>query len=216
MLLRYPHTPLARGNFWCTSRQYSRRAGEQATNVVEPVEAIKVPLRRNAITAAEKSALRRYRQSLKKVKQKELILWFEATFGKRITQPSVSEALSKKYRWLDNGTVRPDLKKRRYEQYPDLERALYAWCDRLRRTERTLTISGESLLRKTREIFRSLPQYQGQPMPSFSRHWLTDFKARYGMKQRPQRGETGSVGDGVVDAESVSRSLLRVLLSVAD
>ncbi len=93
-----------------------------------------MPPKRKAITLAQKQALRAQFFSFPnlKPKQEELRHWFESQFGQANSQSTCSEILSKKYEFLDElvGSEEMDngnTKKRRVENWPDLESALNLW-----------------------------------------------------------------------------------------
>jgi hypothetical protein len=56
-----------------------------------------MPAKRAAFSIDEKVALRKHSQQDRSLSQKDLVIWFEESFGKPIRQPTVSEILSSKY-----------------------------------------------------------------------------------------------------------------------
>ncbi|KAI6854140.1 hypothetical protein KC338_g9359 [Hortaea werneckii] len=166
--------------------------------------------RRWAYTHRERLALRRKRAAEPLFTQKGLCQWFNDQFAKPITQGTVSESLSKRYKHLDGlddeelGTQR---KKARFEKWPDLEAALAQWV--VAEQERQ-HISGDNLRLRASLLWHQLPQYYGQKEPPWSNGWLAGFKDRKGLKEYRRFGEASSV-----DEEAVMQGLLAVQARIA-
>ena len=147
----------------------------------------------NGITIEQRQALRRrFRnhqlQHRTKLSQKQLIQWFEATYGRKLTQGAVSQSLSARYAHLDQVVNEPPV---REGQWPDLERILLMW--QLSVEAKGGSTMGPMLKAKAKDIWRQLPQYSGKEEPQFSDGWLTRFKARYHIQHYRQHGEGAAV-----------------------
>lgn len=126
----------------------------------------------------EKAALRKHHAEHPKVSQKDLRTWFEGSFNKPIRRATVSEILSDRYLHLDSQIARSQAvrKRQRLAAYTDLENALSQWffaCE----ASPSLITSGEALKAKATLFWHRLPQYQGQPVPSFSEGGLPILSA---------------------------------------
>lgn len=86
---------------------------------------------------------------------KKVQKWFaESHSGKVISQPTISNILSKRSAdLLDHPLTNPQQKKRREVAWPRLDEALYEWHKRM---ERRIPISGIILKEKAREYFAVL------------------------------------------------------------
>ena len=159
--------------------------------------------KRTAYTNAEKTALRRHHQTYPILTQKELGVWFEGQTGKAIKQVTISEVLSDRYAFLDNGAVSssaldPSRKKQRQEQWLDLEEALSEWVVK---EQHRLPITGDIIRTKASWFWHRLPQYCSRPEPPWSNGWLAGFKQRRGIKDRRRHGEASSVDDTTMRAK---------------
>ena len=108
-----------------------------------------------------------------------MVEFFNDKYGRVLTQSTISESLSDKFKHLDNQDhpLRPDSKKRRESKWPDLDAALFEWQQRM--FANNITITNELLKRTAKDLFDRLPQCRDIEPPKFSTHWLNDFKARY-------------------------------------
>ena len=128
--------------------------------------------------------------------QKTCIAWFLEKYGLKISQSTVSESLSSHFRGLD--TANQDRSRLRSGQWPDLEKILYIWQQRIE--EKGRVISGELLREKAQRIWYELPQYSALPCPEFSNGWLQKFKKRHNISEHILHGEHGSVPE-IADEE---------------
>ncbi|EPX73104.1 ARS-binding protein [Schizosaccharomyces octosporus yFS286] len=137
------------------------------------------PVRRQAITIAEKKAIRNFYSGFEsKPGQKAIKEWFEDKFQKNISQATISTVLSSKYDYLDhNEIVNEGAVKLRPAKYPVLENALAEW--RLRMEKQNVSVSSESIRHAAMELWKKIPIYQNQPPPAFSNGWLEKFKKRH-------------------------------------
>ena len=151
-----------------------------------------MPRTRRPISNNQKAALRAQHHLKPYLSNLQLQQWFEAKYNQPINPSSISRILSVKYTDLDslsNERLLND-KRRRPEQWPDLEHALFSW---IQRAEERITISQEVIREKARQFWPAL--YPGKDMPTFSNGWLRGFQARRDVKFRVQHGEAGSLGE---------------------
>jgi hypothetical protein len=83
---------------------------------------------RQSVSNKERKALRQWYQCQHpKPRQSDAARWFESTFGRRITQSTVSESLSDRFTYLD-ATVTSNISfRQRQPQWPILEAILFEW-----------------------------------------------------------------------------------------
>ena len=75
--------------------------------------------------------------------------------------------------------------------WPDLEKVLFAWQQRIE--ARGGFTTGELLQTKARDIWRQFPQHSGKPVPEFSIGWLEGFKKRFKISLKVRHGEALSI-----------------------
>src|SRR5436305_366503 len=132
--------------------------------------------RKQAISIEQRRALRTWAHSQHpKPSQKACIEWFYKTYNHKLSQSTVSESLSPHFDELDKSTVTGQ--RLRTGQWPDLEKVLYNWQQRIDSSGGFTT--GDILREKAQEIWKKLPQYSDQRCPEFSVGWLDRFKKRY-------------------------------------
>ena len=124
--------------------------------------------------------------------QKACIDWYKNQYGHELSQSSVSDLLSNCYKNLDTIDPSPSIRNRTGAR-EDLEIILYEW-------QKTIELqggqtTGDLLVEKAHEIWRSLPQYENLPESCFSAGWLHHFKKRFNIKQHNYHGEVGSVSE---------------------
>ncbi|KAJ5698966.1 hypothetical protein N7462_000971 [Penicillium macrosclerotiorum] len=131
---------------------------------------------RASIPEVQKKALRVWQRSQKpRPTHAASVAWFEQTYGRRLTQSTISTILSKKYDYLD--TTAPSSRLRhRPSQWPILDERLSDW---LKDAQIGGAVSGEQILHKADEIFKNIPEYVDFPGPQFSQGWLWKFKQRH-------------------------------------
>ncbi|KAL2315592.1 HTH CENPB-type domain-containing protein [Schizosaccharomyces pombe] len=171
------------------------------------------PLRRQALTLAEKKAIRKhYFESATKPSQQELISWFEEHFHKKLAQSTVSSILSSKNEFLDNlDAENSQIRRNRQGKYPILENALIDWQTRLQKQDGAIT--GNAIKKSAAELWRRIPEYSELPIPEFSNGWLEKFKKRclkHGLKLQ---GESTSVNQGTYEENMVQ---IQELISLFD
>ena len=117
-------------------------------------------------------------------RQADCSLWFERQYKHRLSQSTVSEILSAKYKHLENdeNLSSTSLFRRRSANWPILESILSDW-------ERSISQQGGSLNRqilveKARQIWPQIPQYWHLPTPEISVGWLANFKKRHHIQKR--------------------------------
>jgi hypothetical protein len=134
---------------------------------------------RVGITEAQKQALRTWAfNQTPRAKGSVCAQWFERTYGRKLSQSSVSEILSKKFEYLDTKTASASARRRQHApRWPILEEQLVAWLDSQPTDARPPT--AEAMLKHARELWNQIPEYQTLPTPTFSNGWLDRFKLRY-------------------------------------
>lgn len=147
---------------------------------------------RSAFSDAERQALRQYYFSQKpRPSQRALITWFHENHGRKISQSTVSESLSDRYKHLDNSLASKASYRNRFGKWPLLEQILFSWQQQLE--AQGAFMSGDLLVEKARELWALLPEYASTPLPEFSHGWLDRFKSRHNIKQYTSHGELASV-----------------------
>lgn len=142
-----------------------------------------MPPIRQAVSLAEKKAIRDYyNQSAHRIPQKEVTEWFRKTYNKDLSQSTISEILSPKYSYLDDGSVRlGDIKKIRAPKFPLLDNAVYEWLQQ--REVEGLPISGDMIKQAATRFWSKIPAYASLPLPDFSNGWLDKFRRRHYIQQ---------------------------------
>ncbi|KAF2149244.1 CenpB-DNA-bind-domain-containing protein [Myriangium duriaei CBS 260.36] len=164
------------------------------------------PIQRRSITNAQRLALRNKRREDPDIPQKQLCQWFEAHFNQPIKQSTVSDCLSPRYAELDSlspdALNRPDQRKRRRENFPQVEDDVYQWFSQ--READGIATTGEQLQARAREVWTNLAFAHGwENMPKFSNGWLENFRDRHGMKKRRKRNRRWGAGvdDSTIQVE---------------
>jgi hypothetical protein len=161
--------------------------------------------RRLTITLEQKRALRAHKKQHPQLSNLAIKQWFEDIYKQRISPPSVSEILSKKYDYLDDLNARRLHRKHNYkERWPELEEALFAW---VQRAEHEITISGETIRQKAEFFWGKLDVYGGMEMPKFSNGWLFKFQQRRGIHSRVKFGEAASAHDAAIEMDRIRQLL---------
>ncbi|KAJ5194334.1 hypothetical protein N7472_006800 [Penicillium cf. griseofulvum] len=106
--------------------------------------------------------------------QAQCSAWFERTYGRSLSQSTISIILSKKFDYLD-GSPATTLRRQLSPQWPLLEIPLSEWVA----SHEGSTPSADAITTKAREIWNQIPEYQALPIPHFSNGWLSRFKKRY-------------------------------------
>ena len=130
--------------------------------------------RRRAITDAQRKALRDYynEASMANKKQEHLVEWFNQRFNHDINQSTVSKILSPKFAHLSEPSsgsaliIRPQAKRHKAMEWPDLEIALWEWYQRMEK--QGAPIIGDILRSIALSLWTKLPCYSGQPVTKFS------------------------------------------------
>lgn len=153
---------------------------------------------RSAITLAQKRDLRWKAYEDPSMSKKELQAWFLQTFQQSIAASSVSEILSFRYSYLDMELPcqsQNNRKKNRRQHWPELEEKLSCWImwmvwqEEQRRIHenveprsleiQTSIVTGRLIREKAQELWKMMPEYQGEKLPSFSNCWIKRFRERY-------------------------------------
>ncbi|KAJ5171175.1 uncharacterized protein N7500_003958 [Penicillium coprophilum] len=135
------------------------------------------PTRRQTfgISGTHKQALRTWAQSQNpRPSQQQCAAWFERTYGRSLSQSTISTILSKKCEHLDSGTA-TTLRRQLAPQWPLLETSLCEW---LANQEGPMPTS-DAIVTKARETWSQISDYQTLPLPHFSNGWLARFRKRY-------------------------------------
>jgi len=157
------------------------------------------------ITSTQRKALRTwFFQQNPRPSQKACIDWYKNQYGHELSQSSVSDSLSDRYKNLDTIDPSPSIRNRT-GAWEDLEIILYEW-------QKTIELqggqtTGDLLVEKAHEVWRSLPQYKNLPEPRFSAGWLHRFKKRFNIKQHNYHGEAGSVPEQAEEEMAAIRTL---------
>ena len=159
------------------------QGSEAVENNDEGTEPLVTCKRRQAITDAEKKAVRDYYfdPANGKPAHKHVQEWFLQEFRHLPSQSIISESLSTTFAHLDTGTSRPSMKKQRYAQWIDLEDTLFKWQQRME--QKKATVTGDILKEMAAILWEKLPHYAGQEVLKFSTGWLDGFKARHNIKK---------------------------------
>ena len=145
---------------------------------------------RKPIPSSQKASLRAQKQLYPNTTQKELREWFKAKYDHTLSSGLISDILSAKYNYLDTGSLPSrDPKRQRRENWPELERALFAWIVRV---EEQIPISGE-IIRQKAQFFWKKIYPEEKEMPTFSNGWLHNFQSRRSIRWHPQHGEARDI-----------------------
>ncbi|KAJ5213926.1 hypothetical protein N7449_001095 [Penicillium cf. viridicatum] len=126
------------------------------------------------ISGTQKQALRVWAQSQNpRPSQSQCSAWFERTYGRSLSQSTISTILSNKFDHLDAGPA-STLRRQLAPQWPLLETPLYEWL-----ASQESTPTADVIITRAREIWNQIPEYQTLPLPHFSNGWLNRFKKRY-------------------------------------
>jgi len=147
--------------------------------------------RKQRILLSQRRALRAWAlQQYPRPSQKACITWFQAQYGRTISQSTVSESLSDRFEAIDTSTdtARSRL---RSAKWPDLENLLFLWQQEVE--ENGGTTSGELLRIKAQQLWQQIPQYSLLPCPEFSNGWLQRFKSRHNIHPFTRHRQSRSV-----------------------
>lgn len=164
------------------------------------------PRARQGITEVQKKALRSWFSSQQpRPSHAACMAWFKSVYSRGINQSTVSLILSRRYEYLDSGPASAN--QRQYTpQWVILERALSDWLQHAQSLGESPT--SEVIVQRAREIFREIPEYEGQATPQFSPGWLSKFRKRHNIR-------VGNVPDeNAVATAQQSRRDLRSLRAV--
>lgn len=129
---------------------------------------------RNSITNDQKAALRAHHKTHLHLSNLELQKWFQETYQQPINPSSVSRILSARSAYLDNlESHQLSNKRRRTEQWPELDQAIYEW---IQRSEGRVPVNQEAIREKARAYWPVI--YPGREVPQFSNGWLRGFQER--------------------------------------
>lgn len=108
-----------------------------------------------------------------------------------MNQSTISDPLSDRFKHLDTVTKPSSSFRNRTAAWHELETILFDWQHLIE--SRGGFTTGEILIAKARDIWRSLPQYKDRPEPHFSSGWLHRFRQRHNIKSQNRHGEAGSI-----------------------
>lgn len=136
-----------------------RATTDPRTDLNAPISPPKTKKRRRAVTEVERKDLRLHNASgpNNNLPRKILQDWFFQKYHHWLAESTISESLSNKFKRLDTGSLRPDAKKQRAAEWPDMEQALFEWQQRQMKKE--VTITGDILKGIAKTFFNKLPQY---------------------------------------------------------
>lgn len=176
--------------------------------------------RRLPITLEQKHALRDYAQRHPHLKHGYLAQWFGQQHGRVINKSVISRILRiEKLTPLPNDASRHTIKRVRRAHWPELEAALKQW---ITRADHSTPITGDAIKAKAVEFWSLLPQYAGQPTPSFSHGWLENFNRRTGPRPRRSHAQAQAQAqpvDGIIaqtDAQITAEIAARVTAGEGD
>jgi hypothetical protein len=121
------------------------------------------------ISNAERQAIRRFYQSTApKPRQKDIVAWFLATYGRTLGQASISDTLQDRYKHLNAPTfASANTYRSREGKWPLLEKILFSWQQQFK--AHGAGVSGELLKEKASDIWLALPEYNTKAVPEFSK-----------------------------------------------
>lgn len=155
------------------------------------------PIRRIAITPAQRQALRRKKRADTAISQVALQNWFEEQYSHRPSQSTVAESLSDKYKFLDDiSEPASNVRKMRKVAHPELDQALNQWVQENRDS---MALTDAKIVEKANEIFDTVAE-PGQAKPGFSHGWLYKFKNRHNIVLNPRRGKSEARQSLILDA----------------
>ncbi|KAJ5502608.1 hypothetical protein N7463_005482 [Penicillium fimorum] len=143
------------------------------------------PSKRQAlgISGTHKQALRVWAQSQHpRPSQSQCSAWFERTYGRSLSQSTISTILSKRFDHLDAGPATTS-RRQLAPQWPLLETPLGEWLA----SQEGPTPPADAIIIKAREIWTQITEYQTLPLPHFSNGWLNRFKKRYATQVRDRQ-----------------------------
>ena len=161
-----------------TSSQGSHRIssatlGQTSTSPQDSASFLESEKRRRPIDDAQRMDLRRHKDALVRENGKwsfnEMMDFFHKKYDRVLSHCTISDSLSDKYKYLDEGGRAPQSSRQRKSFWPDLDAAVYQWEQQLLR--RKVTVTNEVLKDMARKLFHELPQYHDVEPPKFSRGW---------------------------------------------
>lgn len=123
----------------------------------------------------------------------ELIDWYQAEYGREISQSMVSRTLSAAWASLDQAN-QPAIEGRvrqKQAKWPLLEQALFEWQQYVQSQQALIT--NAALLSQAKRLWDRLDEYKDLPQPQFSNGWVIKFNKRHNIRNYRQHGEAGSV-----------------------
>lgn len=161
---------------------------------------------RQSITHEERYQLQQYKERNKSATQEQCAEWFNKTYGKKISQSTVSDSLnSRRHRTnLINEIRNPSRSRDGKPKWPKLETPLYERANYELKNGRPVT---KPLLAKwATELFPTLyPEITA--VPSFSIGMMSRFADRNGIVTTPSKDKTSSLS-GSSSSSSISRRRL--------
>ena len=125
--------------------------------------------KRAGVTASQRLALRSYAQQNPNLRQIQLKEWFKSQFQRTITQPTVSESLSDRFKYRNQGSSNLRWQRERSVKWPELDKALIRWQ---RERENDVPITRDLIKLQATRFWNRLAYYQGMEVPQFSNGWL--------------------------------------------
>jgi hypothetical protein len=168
---------------------------------------------RFSLKIEQKFAIIEYRDANPKLKQKDLIEYFNKLFKVRIPPTTMSGILSvpARQKVLKQDNVEALNKRIRDSKYPDMEKMLHVWYTHA--LSKGVSISDEILTEKAKEFGAMLGIDDGVHF-SYSVGWLAKFKTRFNLKQYLIQGEAGSVSPELISkARKLAREFIKSWLS---
>ena len=195
------HFPSSEGS----EKGSSGALGQASSGPQDPTPRPEPKKRRHAITNVERKDLRVHKQALIEenvdATTKQMAEFFFQRYGRVLSQSTISESLSNKFKHLDeeDHPLHPEFKKRRKSYWPDLDAAVFDWQQQMLKKKKVIT--NEALKGIAKKIFYQLTQYHDVDPPKFSSGWLEGYKARYNIRNPIRHIESGAVGQAVEETE---------------
>ena len=102
------------------------------------------------LSTSQRLAIRQYARAHPRLTQLQLKEWFECSFQRLITQPTISESLSSKFAYLNTDIlINPEQQRQRPPKHPHLKTALFKWHQRV---EIDIPLSSEAIKEQPRRF----------------------------------------------------------------
>ena len=139
-----------------------------------------------------------YHQKNPKLKNTQLIEYFNKQFEIKIPPSTMSDILKSSFRNKINKQDKIEVLNKRIKEFKstELERMFHLW--QTIALSKGVMISDDILIQKGKEFGTMLGIVEGYSF-NYSSGWLRNFKLRYKLKQFEVHGESGSVSQETID-----------------